>query len=73
MRNRVEKPLPDPARVLLRKFLLQQQSITITDLSRRLKCSPAFASDLISGKKRSQKKERAICQLLHMEWGTLWT
>jgi len=73
MNKRPEKPLPDPARIMLRKTLLQQHSITITQLAARLNCSLPFASDLINGKKRSQEKERAICQLLHMDAATLWS
>ena len=58
--------------VLLRKTLMLQAGITIKLLSERLHCSPQFCSQIISGGKRSQEKERAICGMLRVPRRVLW-
>lgn len=52
--------------------MLLQRGITITALANRLRCSPSFVSQVISGSKRSQEKEKAICKLLHVPRSALW-
>lgn len=67
-----KSPNKQESLVLLRKTLLLQRGISITNLSERLKVSPSFVSQLIAGKKRSQGKESAICTILHIPRKCLW-
>jgi transcriptional regulator with XRE-family HTH domain len=61
----------DP-RIFVRKFMLLQRGMSISDLARRLKVSVPFASMLIAGKKRCQEKESAICRILRVRREVLW-
>jgi transcriptional regulator with XRE-family HTH domain len=59
-------------RAFIRRFMLLQSGISIKSLAERLHISQSFASQLISGTRRSQEKEAALCRMLHVKREVLW-
>jgi hypothetical protein len=56
---------------VLRSMLLAR-GLRQVDLAKRLKCSPQFVCQLISGARRSRTKEGQICQLIGIPRGDLF-